>query len=83
MTCAEYKDIKSGGYAAFEKLKKEVGIKDCPECKTPLEKISGCNHITCVGCKAHMCWVCMMTFASGALVYDHMDKMHGGHVEWR
>ena len=73
----------SGGYAAFEKLKKEAGIKDCPECKTPLEKISGCNHITCVGCKAHMCWVCMMTFASGALVYDHMDKMHGGHVEWR
>lgn len=83
MTCAEYKDIKSGGYAAFEKLKKEVGIKDCPECKTPLEKISGCNHITCVGCKAHMCWVCMMTFPSGELVYDHMDKMHGGHVEWR
>ncbi|EEU44556.1 uncharacterized protein NECHADRAFT_96471 [Fusarium vanettenii 77-13-4] len=83
MTCAEYKDIKSGGYAAFEKLKKEVGIKDCPECKTPLEKISGCNHITCVGCKAHMCWVCMMTFSSGELVYNHMDKMHGGHVEWR
>ncbi|UPK90521.1 hypothetical protein LCI18_001456 [Fusarium solani-melongenae] len=83
MTCAEYKDIKSGGYAAFEKLKKEVGIKDCPECKTPLEKISGCNHITCAGCKAHMCWVCMMTFPSGELVYNHMDKMHGGHVEWR
>jgi hypothetical protein len=83
MTCAEYKDIKSGGYAAFEKLKKEVGIKDCPECKTPLEKISGCNHITCVGCKAHICWVCMMTFPSGELVYAHMGKMHGGHVEWR
>lgn len=83
MTCAEYKDIKSGGYAAFEKLKKEAGIKDCPKCKTPLEKISGCNHITCVGCKAHMCWVCMMTFRSGELVYAHMSKMHGGHVEWR
>ncbi|KAJ4318652.1 hypothetical protein N0V84_006740 [Fusarium piperis] len=83
MTCAEYKDIKSGGYAAFEKLKKEVGIKDCPKCETPLEKISGCNHVTCAGCKAHMCWVCMMTFPSGELVYDHMGKMHGSHVDWR
>ncbi|RSL54914.1 hypothetical protein CEP54_009614 [Fusarium duplospermum] len=83
MTCAEYKDIKSGGYAAFEKLKKDIGIKDCPKCKTPLEKISGCNHVTCVGCKAHMCWVCMMIFDSGELVYAHMGKMHGSHVDWR
>ncbi|KAK7414102.1 hypothetical protein QQX98_007045 [Neonectria punicea] len=82
MTCAEYKDIRSGGYAAFEKLKKEAGFKDCPKCKTPIEKTEGCNHITCMGCKTHMCWVCMMTFPEGRLVYEHMGQMHGGHVEW-
>ncbi|KAM0433866.1 hypothetical protein ACHAPT_003809 [Fusarium lateritium] len=82
MTCAEYRDIKSGGYAAFEKLKKEAGIKDCPKCKTPLQKGEGCNHVTCVGCKTHMCWVCMKTFPTGNLVYGHMGKMHGSHVDW-
>ncbi|KAI9657898.1 MAG: hypothetical protein M1829_006860 [Trizodia sp. TS-e1964] len=56
-TCAEFKDEASGGYAAFEKLKKELGIKDCPKCKTPMEKIDGCNHMTCKGCGAHLCWI--------------------------
>ncbi len=82
MTCAEYKDIRSGGYAAFEKLKKESGIKDCPKCKTPIEKVTGCNHMTCVACNVHMCWVCLMTFPSGEPVYTHMNKMHGGHTTW-
>lgn len=78
MSCAEYQDIKSGGYAAFLELKKELGIKDCPKCKTPLEKVSGCNHMTCVACNAHICWVCLMTFPNGTDIYDHMAKTHGG-----
>ncbi|RYP47141.1 hypothetical protein DL768_006751 [Monosporascus sp. mg162] len=81
MTCAEYKDIQSGGYAAFKKLKEETGIKDCPKCKTPIEKVAGCNHMKCIGCNVHICWVCMMTFSSGGPVYDHMSKMHGGHID--
>ncbi|KAH6700676.1 hypothetical protein BKA61DRAFT_705721 [Leptodontidium sp. MPI-SDFR-AT-0119] len=31
-TCAEYKDIASGGYEALAKLKRELNIKDCPKC---------------------------------------------------
>ncbi|KAL7796496.1 hypothetical protein V8C37DRAFT_371908 [Trichoderma ceciliae] len=81
MSCAEYRDIKSGGYEALLKLKKELGIKDCPTCKTPLEKISGCNHMTCTVCRAHICWVCMMTFSEGNAVYEHMVKSHGGIIE--
>ncbi len=82
MTCAEYKDIQSGRYAAFQKLKAEIGIKDCPKCKTLIEKLAGCNHITCVGCNIHICWVCLKTFPSGGPVYEHMGSIHGGIIDW-
>jgi hypothetical protein len=39
---AEYKDIALGGYKALTKLKRELNIKDCPKCTTPMEKIEGC-----------------------------------------
>jgi hypothetical protein len=77
-TCAEYKDIASGGLEALEKLKKELNIKDCPKCSTPMEKVDGCNHMTCGGCKAHICWVCMSVFVRSDLCYDHMNRQHGG-----
>lgn len=48
-TCTEYKDIQSGGYEALERLKKEFNIKDCPKCKTPMEKTEGCNHMAAEG----------------------------------
>ncbi|KAF2449965.1 hypothetical protein P171DRAFT_405593 [Karstenula rhodostoma CBS 690.94] len=75
--CAEYKDIQSGGYEALERLKKELNIKDCPKCTTPMEKTEGCNHMTCGGCKAHICWVCMAVFSTSAQCYDHMTEKHG------
>lgn len=77
-TCAEYKDIESGGYEALEKLKRKLNIKDCPKCKTAMEKTEGCNHITCGGCSAHICWVCMAVFGTSGPCYEHMTKKHGG-----
>ncbi|KAF2866596.1 hypothetical protein BDV95DRAFT_598843 [Massariosphaeria phaeospora] len=77
-TCAEYKDIASGGLTALAKLKKQLNIKDCPKCSTPMEKTSGCNHMTCGGCKTHICWVCMAVFERQQPCYDHMNKEHGG-----
>lgn len=77
-TCAEYKDEASGGYEALKKLKKELGIKDCPRCTTPLEKTEGCNHMTCRGCGSHICWVCLEVFLTSRPCYDHMNAKHGG-----
>jgi hypothetical protein len=77
-TCVEYKDIASGGVKALKKLKRELNIKDCPKCTTPMEKTEGCNHMTCVGCKSHICWVCMAVFQTSGPCYDHMNRMHGG-----
>lgn len=76
-TCAEYKDEVSGGYQATQKLKKELGIKDCPRCMTPLEKTEGCNHMKCRGCGAHLCWVCLEVFSTDGPCYDHMRAKHG------
>lgn len=83
MTCADYREIASGNYAAFLEVKERLNIQDCPKCKTLLEKTEGCNHMTCSVCQAHICWVCMMTFPEGNAVYAHMSKLHGGHVDYQ
>lgn len=76
-TCVEYKDIASGGYEALQKLREELNIKDCPRCRTPIEKTEGCNHMECSGCKTHFCWVCMGQFSAGE-IYEHMGQVHSG-----
>ena len=30
----------------------------CPMCFTPIERIKGCNHITCEVCGFEFCWIC-------------------------
>lgn len=30
----------------------------CPQCEAHIEKISGCNHMTCSECKTQFCYLC-------------------------
>lgn len=80
--CAGYRDSRSGGSAAFQKWREEHNAKPCPKCGAILEKNGGCNHMTCIRCQAHICWVCMRTFANTDSgedgVYAHMRREHGG-----
>lgn len=67
-------------FQTFEAYKREnrSNVKDCPKCKTTVEKIDGCNHIKCGGCSIHLCWVCLETFEDSQPCYNHMTAVHGG-----
>ena len=62
----------------FTAWSKDHDVKSCPGCKAPIERIAGCNHMTCTRCRTHICWVCMKTFSNTRNVYDHMHDVHGG-----
>uniref|UniRef100_A0A8C4Q4E0 RBR-type E3 ubiquitin transferase n=1 Tax=Eptatretus burgeri TaxID=7764 RepID=A0A8C4Q4E0_EPTBU len=36
-----------------------TNCKTCPNCKTPIQKNDGCNHMQCTKCKHDFCWICL------------------------
>lgn len=77
-TCTEYKGLDpTEGEKLFQEWKKKAGVKACPTCGTGIEKIDGCNHMTCATCKSHICWFCMGVFEH-CKIYEHMRVAHGG-----
>ena len=57
----------------------------CPKCKSPFEKISGCQHMKCAVCHYEWCWVCGMPFHSivhygqfGGIVCELISKVSLG-----
>ena len=74
LTCAMFKSGKQVEGCLEDWMKKDPSNrKNCPKCKTPIEKNEGCNHMTCSGCKSHMCWLCMEVFPTGERVYAHQE----------
>lgn len=76
LSCAQYQRIAKAGNAEFMAWKRANNVKDCPKCKMPIEKTMGCNHMECMVCRAHICWVCMEVFGESGHVYAHMRALH-------
>ncbi|XP_060068693.1 uncharacterized protein LOC132548818 [Ylistrum balloti] len=54
--------------------------KRCPNCTMPIEKNGGCNHMTCLSCKKHICWLCLEYFDGSGACYGHLANAHGSFM---
>ncbi|XP_072040514.1 E3 ubiquitin-protein ligase RNF14-like isoform X2 [Amphiura filiformis] len=47
--------------------------KKCPSCGASIEKIDGCNKMTCFKCHTYFCWICL-TVVNKANPYGHFNQ---------
>jgi len=57
-SCLEALDLE------FEAFSKENNIKFCIVCKSVVQRVEGCVHITCPMCDYEWCWICGREFLS-------------------
>ncbi|XP_077984115.1 E3 ubiquitin-protein ligase RNF14-like [Glandiceps talaboti] len=50
----------------------ESHSKTCPNCGTHIQKIDGCNKMTCTKCRAYFCWLCS-SLVSRNNPYSHFN----------
>ena len=41
-------------------------VSFCPMCRTKIERLAGCNHMTCLYCEYEFCWFCKADASSQA-----------------
>ncbi|KAH7265966.1 hypothetical protein B0J15DRAFT_523487 [Fusarium solani] len=58
LTCDEYDLRRKDGDKETENWLAEK-TKPCPNCNIPIEKGTGCFHMTCRACRYEFCWECL------------------------
>ena len=75
---AEQVSDKQDVQRAAESVSNDVWVgqncKPCPNCKSPIYKDAGCNHMICYNCHHEFCWMCMGRW------YFH-GSLTGGYFE--
>mmetsp|Transcript_35344 Transcript_35344/g.31197 ORF Transcript_35344/g.31197 Transcript_35344/m.31197 type:complete len:386 (+) Transcript_35344:83-1240(+) len=61
-------------YTKWHKQNKKL-VKECPGCKTHVEKNEGCNHMTC-HCETEWCWLCGKVFDGWTTMNGHYGWFH-------
>ena len=81
LTCAMYQSAKTGeGNVDLWIRENPSARKKCPKCQIGIEKIDGCNHMTCTACRSHICWVCLKYYSTSGDCYGHLRSAHGSYV---
>jgi len=78
-TCEQYAKYKgereTDGF--FNKAVDKLGFRKCPKCPATVERVQGCNHITC-RCGTHFCYLCGKDIGARN-PYAHFTQ---GHPTW-
>lgn len=76
LSCEKYKELKDDPDLSLEVWSEgRENVKKCPMCKCTIEKVEGCNHISC-RCGKHVCWVCLEIYESSEECYHHLRSVH-------
>jgi hypothetical protein len=62
MTCKQYDQSKMLSIDQKSQIWIKKYSKKCPKCGIFIEKISGCDHMTCQRCKYQFCWECFSDY---------------------
>ncbi len=47
--------------------------KKCPNCRSWMQKLDGCNKMTCSKCQCYFCWLCLKELSKSD-PYSHFNK---------
>ena len=83
VTCEDYQEQRKAVAERIARNEEEqaaahyvaANAKNCPQCRAPGEKVSGCDHMTCPRCKYQYCWMCFANYD------DIRSKGNTGHTE--
>ncbi|XP_036380465.1 E3 ubiquitin-protein ligase RNF14 [Megalops cyprinoides] len=51
----------------------DQNCKGCPRCGTNIQKVDGCNKMTCTSCKQYFCWLCL-SLLTRVNPYSHFNN---------
>ncbi|KAM9788704.1 LOW QUALITY PROTEIN: E3 ubiquitin-protein ligase RNF14 [Neosynchiropus ocellatus] len=51
----------------------DENCKECPRCSTNIQKVDGCNKMTCTSCHQYFCWLCLVLL-SRVNPYSHYNN---------
>lgn len=63
-----------------DEIPAELRPKNCPGCKIPISKETGCDYLSCPSCKIDFCFKCLKNFGKSASpkeIYSHLFSAHG------
>jgi hypothetical protein len=62
MTCQQYDQTKRLSTDQNTQIWLKKHSKKCPQCHSFIQKVSGCDHMTCKRCKHQFCWQCFSDY---------------------